>query len=174
MVVGAAADNALLAGSPLRLGLSDATNIQTWQQTKASGAQFTSPNGLPASVMYAYAGSGNFSAIQVVQQTNADANGLANGLPVAAWNFNGTNWDRNRAITSATGTTGVGIPSTGPALWDLVGTTNYVKQAGDGSGRAMVVGAAANTAAVAGNPLLIAASTANTAGNAQQLVVESA
>jgi hypothetical protein len=90
MSVGAAADNAALAGNPLRIGISDGTNIQTPKQ-----------------------------------------------------------------ITSATGTTGTGLLGTGPALFDTVGGTNYVRQAGDGSGRAMVVGAAAAGAAVAGNPVLV-------------------
>jgi hypothetical protein len=92
MSVGAAADNAALAGNPLRIGISDGTNIQTPKQ-----------------------------------------------------------------VTSATGTTGTGLLGVGNLLFDSVGGTNYVRQTGDGSGRAMVVGAAATGAAVAGNPVLVGA-----------------
>jgi len=63
-----------------------------------------------------------------------------------------------KQTTAVTGTTGLGLAAAGPCLWDLVGTTSFVKQAGDGSGRAMVVGAAAAGSAVAGNPVLLAGS----------------
>lgn len=69
--------------------------------------------------------------------------------------FDGTNFQKSLQVTQATANTGVGLPAAGPCLWDLVGTTNFVKQAGDGSGRAMAVGASAIGAAVAGNPVLM-------------------
>jgi hypothetical protein len=62
------------------------------------------------------------------------------------------------SAAAATNTTGINLLGTGPCLWDSVGGVNFVKQAGDGSGRAIVVGAAAAGAALAGNPVLLGVS----------------
>jgi hypothetical protein len=89
-------------------------------------------------------------------------------LAVAPGAWDGTNWQKASQVSLVTGTTGVGLPATGALLWDAVGATNFVKQAGDGSGRAMVVGAAADNTAVTGNPVLIGI--ANTGGNVRTLL----
>jgi hypothetical protein len=62
------------------------------------------------------------------------------------------------SAAAATNTTGINLLGAGPCLWDSVGGVNFVKQAGDGSGRAIVVGAAAAGTAVSGSPVLIAGS----------------
>lgn len=87
---------------------------------------------------------------------DAEANPTLGAIQNMPSLWNGTTWDRWRSVTSSSGTTGTGVPGVGNMLWDLVGTTNFVKQAGDGSGRAIVVGAGAAGAAITGNPNLIA------------------
>lgn len=96
---------------------------------------------------------GRFPAAAAI--TDNTATPTVSAIQTFPMNYDGADWDFNRSILAVTGTTGAGIPSAGPALWDLVNTTNFVRQAGDGSGRAMVVGAAAAGAALAGNPLRI-------------------
>lgn len=87
------------------------------------------------------------------------------GRPFGMGISDGTNAQYVKQTTAATGTTGVGLLGTGPLLFDTVGATNYVKQAGDGSGRAIVVGAAAAGAASSGNP--VAVGIKDNAGNIQ-------
>lgn len=84
--------------------------------------------------------------------------GIAGGaLPSSqgmVYNTGDTKFYPALSAAAGSGTTGIMVPATGPLLWDSVGGVNFVKQAGDGSGRTMVVGAAAHGATVAGNPLL--------------------
>lgn len=83
-----------------------------------------------------------------------------------------SNWDRVRTAPGATGTTGTGLLAEGPLLFDVVGGVNYIRQAGDGSGRSIMVGAAATGAATTGNPVL--AGVSDSAGNTATLLLQSA
>ncbi len=98
----------------------------------------------------------NLARYLLSASANTDAEGGINAFSTGGLGFNGTTYDRLRTTPGATATTGTGLLGTGPLLWDSVGATNFVKQAGDGSGRAMVVGPAAVGAAISGNPLALA------------------
>jgi hypothetical protein len=142
MSVGAAANGAAVAGNPLLIAGSDATNARSLL-TDTSGR---------------------------LNMVGAAASGAAvAGNPLLMGISDGTNVQIPKQITSATATTGTGLLGTGPALFDTVGGTNYVRQAGDGSGRAMVVGAGASGSALVGNPILIAGSDAT---NARSLLTD--
>lgn len=67
------------------------------------------------------AGASDGTNLQPVQlRTNGDALGTVNGVMTNDYNlvYNGTNWDRIRSATAASGTTGTGLLGTGTMVYD--------------------------------------------------------
>lgn len=94
-VQGAAAANAALSGNPLRLGVSDGTNIQDWKQAPNSGSQASSV-GLAYTMTGLWSSAGNAVPLATAAAGGGDnANGTA--FPAVGQElFNNTNWDRQR------------------------------------------------------------------------------
>jgi hypothetical protein len=146
---------AVSGGNPIGLGISDGTNLQYVRQIASSIAN-PGAGVLAAAMMVRASSTGTLFSVQTGQLNDADNGGSS--VSVVSGVYNSASWDKIRSAPGATGTTGTGLLGTGPCLWDSVGATNFVKQAGDGSGRAIVIGAAAAAAALAGNPVTIAIS----------------
>lgn len=84
---------------------------------------------------------------------------------------NATNRIRSARDLAASPGAGGSFPASGIAVWDA---TSFRPALADTSGRQVVVGGAAVTTAVAGNPVIMGAGTTAAGGNAQSLWVESA
>jgi hypothetical protein len=114
-------------------------------------------------------GSGTFN---VAGATSAGSAFTGPSVPIGFVGTGGT-MRNGTAANSLNNTNGNDVFGIGNMLKDVTGG-NFFNQAGDASGRQIVVGAAATGAAAAGNPVMMGAGTTAAGGNAQSLMAESA